>query len=78
MLIDLSIEVIDGLYLDKAGIMMLETDVGLITFDEKENKWGLLTGPDSTMPGSYVRCIFEGKNGRIWIGASRGILLLEQ
>jgi ligand-binding sensor domain-containing protein len=74
----LGIEIIDAMYLDKAGIMMLGTEAGLITFDEKENKWGFLTGHDSTRLGSDIRCIFEDKDGRIWIGARRGVLLLEQ
>lgn len=65
------------MYQDKSGRMIFGTRLGLLSFTESENKWELFTPQNSSLPDASIRCIFEDRSGRIWIGTGKGIVVLE-
>ncbi|MEK6301161.1 MAG: two-component regulator propeller domain-containing protein [Acidobacteriota bacterium] len=65
------------MYQDRFGRMMFGTNLGLITFNEHDKEWQILTTENSVLPNNLITTIFEDRSGRIWIGTGEGIVVLE-
>ena len=57
---------------------MFGSHEGLFTLNEAEKKWELATSENSGLPTDWVTSISEDKLGRIWIGTSNGVVILDQ
>jgi ligand-binding sensor domain-containing protein len=69
---------IDALYQDRDGQMMFGTRQGLFILSEAENKWELVTSGNSNLPNDWIHSISEDRSGRIWIGTSDGVVIVDQ
>ena len=69
---------ITAIYQDRGGRMMFGTHEGLFTYNEAENKWELATSKNSGLPYDWIHSISEDKSGRIWIGTSDGVVIVQQ
>ena len=67
----------EGIYQDATGLVMFPTRDGLITFNERANKWETLTSRNSALPSDSLSAVFEDRNGRVWLGTGSGIVVLE-
>lgn len=65
------------MYQDRFGRMMFGTKMGLITFNEYDKEWQILTTENSVLPDNRITTIFEDRLGRIWVGTGAGIVILE-
>lgn len=65
------------MYQDRFGRMMFGTKMGLISFNEHDKEWQILTTENSVLPDNLITTIFEDRSGRIWVGTSAGIVVLE-
>ena len=57
--------------------MMFATSVGLITFEEEQNSWAVVTPENSALPREDIAAIVEGRNGRILISTGGGVVVLD-
>lgn len=75
---DFDILSITAIYQDRGGRMMFGSHEGLLTLNEAENKWELATSENSGLPNDWIYSISEDKSGRIWIGTSDGVVIVDQ
>jgi ligand-binding sensor domain-containing protein len=68
---------VNGMVQDQSGQILIATIQGLILFNESKNTWQLLTPENSALPDSNITCIYKDESSRIWIGTSKGIIVLE-
>jgi ligand-binding sensor domain-containing protein len=66
----------NAIYQDSMGQIMFATSHGLLTFNETENTWRLFTPENSGLPSTLITSIYEDRDGRIWIGTGKGIVVL--
>ncbi len=74
---------ITSIYQDRAGIIMIGTNEGLIIFNEKDGIWKMVGNQKELFPiykelfPIYnVGTIFEDSKSRIWISTNNGIIVL--
>ena len=75
---DFDILSITAIYQDRGGRMMFGSHEGLLTLNEAENKWELATSKNGGLPDDWIHSISEDKSGRIWIGTSDGVVIVQQ
>lgn len=75
---DMQTLLVSAIYQTRAGDIMIATERGLAIFFEDKQKWHIFTPRNSVLPAEKVNTIFEDHIGRIWLGTSEGILLLEK
>ncbi|MEW6210843.1 MAG: two-component regulator propeller domain-containing protein [Acidobacteriota bacterium] len=68
---------VKAIYQDKNGRMMFATKEGLIIFQENNNQWQIFDSQNSDLPRDNITSIFEDKAGRVWMGITGGIVILE-
>jgi len=69
---------VHAIYQDVQRQMVFSTSRGLITLDRSADNWAFFDTENSALPGAIISAIFEDKAGRIWLGTSEGIVILDQ
>jgi ligand-binding sensor domain-containing protein len=63
-------------YDDAAGRVYLGTSEGLIVFEGQPEKWTVYTEKNSALPSRNVTSIIRDSRGHLWVGTSKGIVIL--
>ena len=58
----------------QSGKIYIATRIGLLRYNPANDSFSII---QSIPTGSFVNCLFEDKNGRIWVGCGRGVYILD-
>jgi ligand-binding sensor domain-containing protein len=65
------------IYQDRSGQMMFLTPSGLVVSSADASRWDVFGADNSALPSNNVYSVLEDNVGRIWLGTSKGIVVLE-
>lgn len=63
---------------DGTDQLMFGTRRGLIVYTESQNRWELFTCENSALPSETITALMEDRVGRMWIGTSEGLVILDR
>lgn len=62
---------------DNKWMTSLQSSVGFVVFDEKENRCKSFSTGNSVLESNQVNCITKDLDGDIWVGTQEGIVIFE-
>src|SRR5262249_25537593 len=67
-----------AIYEDMKGQMLFATLKGLVILAQQTSNWSFFDTENSALPGPIISSLLEDRSGRIWLGTSGGIVILDR
>lgn len=69
---------INGICQDKQGHIILASNNGIISFDQGNETWSLFAAQNGAVADSNMISMMQDRRGRIWLGTTNGISILQE